>query len=130
MPIANILATALGFVVAAIGVLGIAAPSVLVEYARLLQSTDALHVVAAVRILFGVIIFWAAPNSRTPRIFRALGVLIVIAGLLTPFSDVERSRAMMDWWSSRSSSFTRAALVAAVAFGLFIAYSATPRRPA
>ena len=130
MPISNILATALGFVVAAIGVLGIAAPSVLIEYARLLQSTDALYVVAGLRILFGIVVFWAAPNSRTPRIFRTLGILIVIAGLLTPFVGVERSRAMMDWWSGRSSFFTRAALVAAVGFGLFIAYSATPRRSA
>ena len=83
MPIANLLAMALGFVVAAIGVLGVAAPLVLLEFGRLLQSANALYIVAALRIVFGVILLWAAPNSRTPRTLRILGIFIIIAGLLT-----------------------------------------------
>ena len=130
MPIANFLAMALGFVVAAIGVLGVAAPSVLLESGRLLQSAGALYVVAAVRVVFGTILFWAAPNSRTPRTLRIVGIFIVIAGLVTPFFGVERSRAMFDWWSTQGSFFTRAWPIAAVGFGLFIAYATSPRRSA
>jgi uncharacterized membrane protein YidH (DUF202 family) len=131
MPIANLLAMALGFVVAAIGVLGVAAPSVLLEFGRLLQTAGALYVVAAVRVVFGTILFWAAPNSRTPRTLRILGIFIIIAGLLTPFFGVERSRAMFDWWSTQGPLFTRAWPFVAVGFGLFIAYAATsPRRSA
>jgi uncharacterized membrane protein YidH (DUF202 family) len=130
MPIANLLAMALGLVVAAMGVLGFAAPSVLVELGRSLQSASALYVVAAVRVMFGTILFWAAPNSRTPRTLRILGIFIIIAGLVTPFFGVERSRAMFDWWSTQGSFFTRAWPIAAVGFGLFIAYAASPRRSA
>lgn len=79
MPIANLLAMALGFVVAAIGVLGVAAPSVLLECGRSLQSASALYVVATVRVVFGTIVFWAAPNSRTPRTLRILGIFSIIA---------------------------------------------------
>jgi uncharacterized membrane protein YidH (DUF202 family) len=127
MPIANLLAMALGFVVAAMGVLGVAAPSVLLEFGRLLQSAGGLYVVAAVRVGFGTILFWAASNSRTPRTLRVLGMFIIIAGLATPFLGIERSRAMFDWWSTQGALFTRAWPIAAVGFGLFIAYATSPR---
>lgn len=127
MPVANLLATALGLVVAAIGVLGIAAPSVLLEFGRSLQSAGALYVLAAVRVGFGTILIWAAPNSRMPQTLRILGIFLIIAGVVTPFFGVERSHAVFDWWSTQGSLFTRAWPIAAVGFGLFIAYVSSPR---
>lgn len=122
MPISNLLAMALGLVVAAIGVLGIAAPSILLEFGRSMQSTGALYIVAAVRVGFGTILFWAAPNSRTPMTLRVLGIFLIIAGLVTPFF----SHGMFEWLSAQGSSFTRAWPAIAVGFGLFIAYVTSP----
>ena len=127
MPVANLIAMALGFVVAAIGLLGVAAPTDLLKYGRLLNSTGALYVIATVRVAFGAILFWAAPNSRAPRTLRILGILIFIAGVLTPFFGIERSRAVVDWWSTQGSFLTRAWPMVAVGFGLFVAYAALPR---
>ena len=127
MPVANLLAMGLGFVVAAIGVLALAAPSVLLELGRTLQSPSALYVIAAVRVGFGIVLIWAASNSRTPRTLRILGIFILIAGLLTPFFGVERTRALLDWWSTQGSFFARAWPIVAVAFGLFIAYTTSFR---
>ena len=127
----KLLAMALGLVVAAIGVLGVAAPSVLLEFGQPLLTTNALYIVAAVRVMFGSILLWVAPVSRTPKILRVLGAFIIIAGVFTPFFGVERSRAMFDWWSTQGPLFTRAWPFVAVGFGLFIAYAATsPRRSA
>ncbi len=127
MPLPNFLAMALGLVVAAIGVLGFTAPSTLLEFGRSLQSAGALYVVATVRIAFGAILFWAAPDSRSPRTMRVLGGLIILAGVATPFFGVERSRNVLDWWSTQGSFVARAWPGAAVVLGLFIAYSAVPR---
>ena len=127
MPIANFIAMALGFVIAAIGVLGIAAPSAVFELGRSLQSASALCVLAALRVALGTILVWAAPDSRTPRTLRIFGVLIIVAGVATPFFGVERSRAMFDWWSTQGSFFMHAWPVTAVLFGLFVAYAALPR---
>jgi hypothetical protein len=127
MPIANFLAMALGFVIAAIGVLGIAAPSALLEFGRSLQSASALYVLAALRVALGTILVWAAPDSRTPRTLRIFGVLIIVAGVATPFIGVERSRAIFDWWSTQGTFFTRTWPATAVIFGLFVAYAALPR---
>lgn len=125
MPIANVFAMTLGLVVAAIGVLGIAAPSTLLELGRSLQSAGGLYVVAVVRVGFGSVLVWAAPNSRAPRTLLVLGIFIIIAGLVTPFLGVERSRAVFDWWLTQGSYFTRAWPIVAVGLGLFIAYAST-----
>ena len=130
MRTANILAMTLGFVVAAIGVLGIAAPSILLELERSLQSAGSLYFVAGCRVGFGAILLLASPDARTPRTFRVLGIFMIIAGVITPFFGVERSRVVLDWWSAQGSLFARAWPIAAVGFGIFVAYAALPRRSA
>jgi hypothetical protein len=93
-----------------------------------LQTANALYVIAAVRVMFGAILLWVAPASRTPKILRIVGVFIIIAGLVTPFFGVERARAMFEWWSTQGSLFTRAWAIVAVVFGLLIAYAVTSNR--
>jgi uncharacterized membrane protein YidH (DUF202 family) len=127
----KVLAMALGLVVAAFGVLGVAAPTVLLEFGRSLQTSNALYIVAAVRVMFGVILLRVAPASRTPIILRVLGAFLIMAGVLTPFFGVERARAAFDWWSTQGPRFTQAWAIVAVVFGLFIGYAVTsPRRSA
>jgi hypothetical protein len=125
------LAVVLGLVIAAIGAVGLVAPTVLLDLGRSLHTANALYIVAAVRVMFGAVLLLVASVSRTPRVLRVLGAFIVIAGLFTPFFGVERSRAMFDWWSARGSLFTRAWAMVAVAFGLFIVSAViSPRRSA
>ena len=127
----KLLAMAMGFIIAGIGVFGVAAPSAFLEFGRSLQTPNVLYIIAAVRVIFGAVLLWVAPVSRTPKILRVLGVLIVIAGVLTPFIGVERPRAMLDWWSTQGPLFTRAWMGVALVFGLFIVYAiTTPRRSA
>jgi len=125
MPVANILAMAVGLLIAAFGVLGITSTSSLLELGRALQSTGGVWLVALVRIACGSILLWASPNSRTPRILIALGVLIILFGIATPFIGVEKPRAMFDWWASQGSSIARAWPVVAIALGAFIAWVVT-----
>ena len=124
MPVANLFAMAVGFFIAAIGVLGIASPSILLELGRALQSTGGLWLLGLIRIVCGSILLWAAPNSRTPRILIALGILIILFGIATPFIGVEKSRAMFEWWASQGSSLARAWPVIAIGLGGYIAYVA------
>jgi hypothetical protein len=125
MPVANIFAMAVGFLIAAIGVLGIASPSILLELGRALQTTGGVWLLGFIRIVCGAILLWAAPNSRTPRILIALGILIVLFGMATPFIGLEKSRAMFEWWTTQGSSMARAWPVLAIALGGYIAYVVT-----
>jgi hypothetical protein len=119
---------AIGLIIGAIGIAGVAAPSLLLEFGRSLLTPTALYIVSAFRIGIGVVLVWVAPVSRMPRVLRVLGILIIIAGVLTPFFGVERSRAVFDWWSSQGPSFMRILASVAIGFGLFIVYAVTPRR--
>ena len=125
MPVANIFAMAVGFFVAALGVLGIASPATLLELGRALQSTGGVWLLGFIRIVSGAILIWAAPNSRTPRVLIGLGILIIVGGLATPFLGVERSREMFDWWTSQGSALARAWPVVAILLGGFIAWVVT-----
>ena len=126
----QLLVMVIGLLITAIGILGIAAPSVPLQFAQSLLTPSALYIVAAVRVCFGLLLVWVAPGSRAPIVLRALGVLIVIAGVITPFVGVERWSAILDWWSSRGAAYMRVSMGIAVVLGLFIAYAVAPRRRA
>ena len=116
---------AVGLVVVAIGLFGIVVPSLLLELGRSLLTPMALYMVAALRILICVVLVRVAPVSRMPGVLRALGIIIIIAGVLTPFFGVERSLAVLEWWSSQGEAFMRVTAGLPVAIGLFIIYAVT-----
>ena len=126
----KLLVMIIGLLIAAMGILGIVAPSVPLQFARSLLTPSALYIVAAVRVCFGLLLVWVAHGSRAPIALRVLGVLIVIAGAITPFFGVERARAILDWWSSQGAAFMRVGMGFAVVFGLFVVYAVAPRRRA
>ena len=126
----KLLVLIIGLLIAAMGILGIAAPSVWLQVARSLLTPSALYIVAAVRICLGLLLVWVAPGSRAPIGLRVLGVLIVIAGVITAFLGVERWRAVLDWWSSQGAAFVRVGMGVAVVLGLIIVYAVAPRRRA
>ncbi len=111
---------------AAVGALGIASPSRLVDMVRSFQTPMGLYFAAALRVVLGVALFFAAPTSRAPDLIRILGVVIIVIGVLTPFFGLERFRRLLDWWSAQGSAFIRAWAVLALAFGLSLAYAMVP----
>jgi hypothetical protein len=125
----KLLAMVLGFMIATIGAVGVAAPDVLLELGESLLTQTAVYVAAAARVIFGAVLLWVAPVARAPKIFRIIGALLILAGVLTPLIGVEHSRAILDWLLSQGPMFTRAWAGVAVILGLFIVYALTgPRR--
>ena len=126
----NLLASAMGLIIAAVGVFGVASPPLLLALVLPLLTPGALYVVAAVRIAFGLVLWFAAATSRMPRLLRVLSVVIVVAGVLTPFFGVERSQAVFNWWSGQPPWFMRTWSMVAVIFGCFIIYALRSRNRA
>jgi hypothetical protein len=121
-----LIALVLSLLIAAVGALGIASPSRLLGVVRSFQTPAGLYVVAALRVVLGVVLFFAAPVSRAPELIRILGVIVFVAGLVTPLFGLERFRSLLDWWSARGSAFIRAWAAFAFAFGLLLAYAVVP----
>ena len=90
------IAFTLGTLLFVIGTIGIVLPSWLVALATAFHGLLGLALATAVRLLLGAALFVAAPQSRAPLVFRTLGGLIFVAGLLLPFFGVERFDALLD----------------------------------
>ena len=122
------LAVVLAFAVATIGAVGVFAPSVLLDLGDSLLTPTVLYSAAAVRVLFGAVLLWVAPVSRTPKTLRVIGALLVFAGVFTPLVGIEYSRGVLDWLLTQGPLFTRVWAGVAVLFGLFIVYALTGSR--
>ncbi len=126
----RLVVTAMAVVIAAVGLMGLASPTTLLDLVRPLLTPGALHVVAAVRILLGLAMLHVASASRMPRSVRILGAIILVAGVLTPFFGVERSQAVFEWWSAQPPWFMRMWSATAALFGCFVIYAVRPRNQA
>jgi len=113
----------IGLVIAAQGVFGIAAPDVFLRTLRYIQTPPVIYLAAAIRVVFGVVLFRVAPESRAPKFLRVLGVAIVIGGLLTPFFGVRIGHAILDWWSAGGPPLVRSWAGCSLALGVFIVYA-------
>jgi len=117
------IALVLSLFVAALGALGMVSPMRLLNIVRHFQSLAGIYAAAALRIILGVALFFAAPSSRAPEVVRILGTIILVAGLITPLFGLERFRRLLNWWSAQGPAFMRVWAGFALAFGLLLAYA-------
>ena len=121
-------AVALSIAVSALGAIGIFSPNTLLAIGREFTTPVGLFVAAAIRVVFGAVLMLAAPASRAPRAIRVVGLVILVAGVITPFFGVERARAILDWWSAQGALLAHIAPAVALAFGGSLIYLLAPRR--
>jgi len=117
-----------GGAVTAQGVFGLAVPDLLLALLRAIQTPPVIYLAAVVRVAFGIILVLAAPASRTPLALRALGALIVVGGLISPFYGEQFGHAMLDWWQAGGPPLIRAWAGFSLVLGVLILWSVA-RRP-
>lgn len=114
-------------VVASFGALGLIAPQTLLDVVRGLTTPMGLYVAVGIRLVLGLALILAAPASRAPRAVRTVGVVILAAGLITPFMGAERFSNLLEWWSGAGLGFVRAAAAINVAVGALLISVLLPR---
>ncbi len=124
-------AVALG--ISAVGICGVVQPSVLLWVAEQFVAAGllAFYVIATVRIAFGLSLILAAPVSRSPKVLRVVGFVILILGIVTALAGsvaAEQSHAVIELWEQLSPTIVRLTAVALLALGIFVAYACAPRR--
>ena len=121
-----IVALVISAFVIVLGLVGIVAPARILKIALWFQTPVGLYAASALRLVFGASLFLVAPGSREPHVLRVLGILIFVAGMVTPFIGVDRSRRLLDWWSARGPGFNRVMSAVGLAFGAFLIWAMTP----
>lgn len=115
--------SAIGTAVAAIGVLGIGAPNLLVHLIVTWRFLTRLSTTVALRIGFGVLFLLAAPSCRLPEFIRVVGVAELASAVLLLGLGPERLDRFVTWWVERPASFVRSWCSAALALGALLVYS-------
>lgn len=114
----RVVGLAFGVLMVVLGIIGIVAPSWWLAIALAFDTPLGLYVAAVLRLGMGAALLLAASHSRMPRTLPALGIVILVAGIITPFFGVERARRVIEWWAG--TGFLRAWGVFAVALGVFL----------
>jgi len=117
----------LGSLTALAGAVGVVAPSMLAALASAFHGLLGLALAAVLRLVLGTALFVAAPQSRAPYAFSALGAAIFAVGVLTPLIGVTRFDALVDWWATLDPLVARAWSACALAIGTAITYGIIPR---
>ena len=104
-----------------VGLVGAFMPDSLIAVGRYVVTPVGLYAVAAVRVGIGLLLMLVAPISRTPKTLRALGAVVVVAGLATPLFGVARTRAIFDWEVTQGTALIRVMAGLVLAIGGFIA---------
>jgi hypothetical protein len=120
----------IGVLIILIGAIGLARPDLLLSLGRSVITPGGLYVIAAVRIAVGLFFLLAAGASRAPRVLRVLGVIVILAGLATPWFGVARSQAILDWATSAGLPFMRCVAGVVMLIGGLLVYAFRSPAPA
>jgi hypothetical protein len=115
------------FIAALMGLLGLTGvlwPEALMQLATYSFSQTGMYVVAAVRIVLGGLLLFAAGATRTPKTVRVIGLVILLAGIATVLISPERAAFMKVWLLARGPDTLRIAACIPLAVGIFIGLSA------
>ncbi len=105
------------------GLWGLVSPATLLAFLSRWQTREGLWVGAAIRLIFGLALWSAAPLSRLPTTLQAVGVIFVVAGIVMPFIGLDRFKSMVAWWLQKPPSFIRVWAVATLVLGVFFVWA-------
>ena len=115
-----------GLFIAAFGMTGLVVPDRLLELVARAASTLGLYVIAGIRVLLGIALLASANASRAPAYLQILGLVAIVAGLITPLFGVARFEAILAWWRKWNPIVVRLWSVFVILFGLSLVWAVMP----
>ena len=122
------LAMGVGVAVLLMGVTIVVAPELLLSLADW-GSQGGLYIKAVIACVTGPVLILAAPSSKFPNVFRVLGGLSLLAGLVVPLIPIDFWAEWVHYWTVENVTLYRvAAGPLGILEGGFITYAALPER--
>ena len=88
-----------------------------------MQRPGSVWVAVLARLLLAVLLWFAAPESQTPTVFKVLAVLALFVAIALPAIGAERRTKLIEYFASKPPTFMRFQCLLGVAFGAFILWS-------
>ena len=106
-----------------IGLFGLLSPAEVSSFVSRFSTKSGFWTAVALRLVFGVALWRAAPASRAPAVLQALGVMSAMSAVALPLIGFRRFQAILSWWSRQPAAVVRAWSIAAVVMGAFLVWS-------
>jgi multisubunit Na+/H+ antiporter MnhG subunit len=126
MPFAVELSGLLGVFIVLVGAWGVLAPARITDLVNRFGSKGGMWFAAIIRLVLGMALWFAAPQSRAPMLLQALGAIAILAAVVIPLLGAERFKALVDWWGKLSPGAQRLWSLVAVGFGAVILWALLP----
>ncbi len=110
----------------ALGVVALVTPGSFAELLSVLDTSSGLWTASGLRIVLGIALYLAGPNSRAPGVLTLLGILFVAAGLLIPVLGRKRLARTVELFLAGGPWLSRAWGVVAILFGVSVGYAVLP----
>ena len=116
----HIVILVLGITVCALSAWGIYAPERLWKLVGVMDQDWGIYAAVIMRLLLGLALIIAAPDSRFPLVFQGLGWIAIVAAMVLVFAGRERIRRFVAWLKRFSQATVRLWLMFGIAFGVFL----------
>lgn len=119
-----------GAFVVVIGVTGLVSPPRLAAFVGRWRSQMGLTFAAGIRLLLGIALLLAAPDSRAPLYLQVFGGLALVAAVALPLLGQRRFDALIDWWVAQAPATVRLWCLVALAVGASFVWAVFPESQA
>ena len=121
--VSQIIVLVLGLTILMASIWGFANPHNLMKsVTSVLDRKWGIYFGVIVRLVLGVALLIAAPNSLLPFVFRALGWITILAALALAIMGRKNARKLIAWFEQLSTPMIRLWLLFGMAFGGFLIY--------
>jgi len=127
MKILKLLAIVLGVLMMFLGIIALVLPDRALTVARFTTTPNGVYVAAAIRLGIGLVLLFAASDSRFPNVLRVLGVLAVVGGVATLLLGVGGARAIAERVQPYGLTVIRGFGTFILIVGAFVIYAVSNR---
>jgi len=114
----------IGIVIVAIGVVYVLKPSVMKRLFEFFKKGNRLYVAAPIRLALAVVFLVGAGECKQPWVIIAIGILLLISGILVLVLGPKKLRPMIEWFQGQSEILQRVIALIVLAVGVVIIISA------
>lgn len=117
-----ITAKLIGVAIILLGVSILFLPDTFKKMVRFWKEGSRIYGAGAVRVIFGLVFFLAAPSSHLPGGAVAAGFLFVLAGAIVFMAGIEKIKALLTIWEEMPPMVCRLIGLIASVFGTLLLY--------
>ena len=120
-----VLALAVALFIFVMGVWGVFAPGSIFAFISGWSSKTGFWLAVLLRLCFGLVLWFAAPDTRFPVLLRAMGAVAIVSAASLPLVGFDRFARLIEWWTNRSHFVMRLWSLIAIAIGGLVLWSLT-----